>query len=343
MTGRQLERETADRVLESLRSIIGDARLLNSAPPKLSKSLVLRLFAEPSNQVRARLESTVQNTLVSLGYPAAPALVVSRDADEVVFMVMELLPGKMCVEGFGEAGLRGVSFQPVRLLPQLLRLFALPGMLAQTQLRLHALPTAPLRGALEAQAITADTLSIAGRLQSLERTLSGTELSSLQPLLGWLLSHRRPESETLVICHGDLHPFNVLVANRRVTGVIDWSQTTIAERAFDVGITKLAIATIPLNIAAPLRRAANGILYAFARRYCEEYRSRHALETAAIEYSEVLRCAERLAFLGGHLIKGVPISRQGPAGAWDSTAGVARMISHVRRLTRGQVEISPRQ
>ena len=53
-----------------------------------------------------------------------------------------------------------------------------------------------------------------------------------------------PPSDASVICHGDLHPFNILTHPDGDT-VLDWSATRIAHPAYDIAFTHLLLATLP--------------------------------------------------------------------------------------------------
>jgi hypothetical protein len=71
----------------------------------------------------------------------------------------------------------------------------------------------------------------------------------------WLAAHP-PAAAPDVICHGDLHPFNLLADGDRIT-VLDWSTTLIAPRAHDVGFTSLLLSEPPLDVpAGPARPSA---------------------------------------------------------------------------------------
>ncbi len=72
----------------------------------------------------------------------------------------------------------------------------------------------------------------------------------------WLADHP-PAPAPDVICHGDLHPFNLLADGDRVT-VLDWSNALLAPRAYDVAFTSLLLSEPPLRVPGwqrPLRQA----------------------------------------------------------------------------------------
>jgi aminoglycoside phosphotransferase (APT) family kinase protein len=74
-----------------------------------------------------------------------------------------------------------------------------------------------------------------------------------------------------VICHGDLHPFNVLADASGLT-VLDWTGAILGDPCFDVALTELLLANPPLPLPRPLApvvRAAGRLL---ARRFIAAYR-----------------------------------------------------------------------
>src|SRR5262249_44542216 len=71
---------------------------------------------------------------------------------------------------------------------------------------------------------------------------------SLEPAMTWLFDHRPTTEQRRVICHGDFHPQNILMAHGTVTGVIDWPIATVAEPAFDVASTRVILESVPLEL-----------------------------------------------------------------------------------------------
>ena len=72
----------------------------------------------------------------------------------------------------------------------------------------------------------------------LARTPTAHRLGELTPLMDWLLAHR-PPGEEHVIVHGDFGFHNLLVARDRVTAVLDWELATIGDPLVDlIGLVK---------------------------------------------------------------------------------------------------------
>lgn len=72
------------------------------------------------------------------------------------------------------------------------------------------------------------------------------------------------------ICHGDLHPFNLLVDGDRWT-ILDWSTSVIADPHHDLGFTTLMLANPPLGGPAPVRATASTIGRQIAQRFLDTY------------------------------------------------------------------------
>jgi aminoglycoside phosphotransferase (APT) family kinase protein len=78
-------------------------------------------------------------------------------------------------------------------------------------------------------------VTLGGMLDYLRDSAVRCQRDDLASAARWLIDHPLP-SEPEVICHGDLHPFNALVADGQVT-VLDWSACLLAPRAYDVAFT----------------------------------------------------------------------------------------------------------
>ena len=96
---------------------------------------------------------------------------------------------------------------------------------------------------------------------------------------GVRISHERPNSlypsthNTRVICHGDLHPFNLLVDGDDWT-LIDWSTAVVADPHYDLAFTTLMLANPPLGGPAPVRATTRMIGTRIANRFLRSYEQR---------------------------------------------------------------------
>ena len=139
--------------------------------------------------------------------------------------------------------------------------------------RLHALDPDLVRGELEQ--VREVPVSLAGQLTALARFAAEFGRPDLVGAARWLADHR-PAPAPDVICHGDLHPFNLLADGDRVT-VLDWSTALLAPRAHDVGFTSLLLSEPPLRVPGwqrPLVRMAGREL---ARRFVRGYQRQAAV------------------------------------------------------------------
>ena len=124
-------------------------------------------------------------------------------------MVMEHAPGTPLLGGLSATSI---------LAPQRAR--RLPVVLADAAVRLHPIDPEPVSRQLAAIGPPRAATSVSEFLQALTAAaddLGRPDLTGAAQLLAEL----RPAAGSEVVCHGDLHPFNVLVDGDRVT-VIDW-------------------------------------------------------------------------------------------------------------------------
>ena len=113
--------------------------------------------------------------------------------------------------------------------------------LLDAQLCLHGLDPGPLTRAL------GDAVSFEGYLTRFERRVDQGALDGLRAAMRWLRD-RRPPPAALAICHGDLHPLNILVEHGRVTGVLDWPNVVVSDPAFDLAATCNILRFVPAGL-----------------------------------------------------------------------------------------------
>ena len=263
---------------------------------------VLRPHHEPARALR---EQATQNAVADLGYPAPRVLLAAADSAAVgaPFLLMERLPGRTLLET---------------------RKLGMGTVLADLQLRLHALDSAPLAHVL-GPAVTLD-----GYLEALGHRIERGALDGLAPLLAWLRMHR-PADGALAICHGDFHPQNVLVERGEVVAVLDWPNTLVADPAFDVASTLNILRFVPAGLTSmprALRELARVFQPLLARRYLARYRRRRPIDAARLAYYQAAASLRALVRAGE--------SRQGVGGApsaLDASPYAARLLQHVRRVT----------
>jgi aminoglycoside phosphotransferase (APT) family kinase protein len=218
--------------------------------------LVARLMPDPG---AARKETIVQRAVAAAGFPTPRVRVAGGPDDGLgrAFMVMDRAAGSPAL-----SGLDGLTPAAV---PQVLRI---PGLLATSMARLHALDPGLVSGELgQAREVP---VTVPGLLAALVQLAGDSGRPDLADAGRWLSGHP-PRQAPDVICHGDLHPFNLLADGDRVT-VLDWSAALLAPRALDVGYTSLLLSEPPLHVPGwqrPLVRRFGRVL---ARRFVRAYR-----------------------------------------------------------------------
>ena len=82
-----------------------------------------------------------------------------------------------------------------------------------------------------------------------------------------------------MVCHGDLHPLNLLAVGTNVTAVIDWTGARLADPAYDVACTAVLLAQAPLAAPAVVQPALRAVGRSLARRFVKQYRRHEAIST----------------------------------------------------------------
>ena len=271
---------------------------LRGAPADRSGPLILRVFREYAGPGKALRESLVQNAVAATGYPAPRVFLTCHDASLLggEFNVMEKLPG-------------AVMFSTP--------LAAQPETLGQLHAALHQLDPTTVQQTLAAHGIDVTSVSLDGFFNWVARRINAAGYSWLRPGLDWLLAHR-PAGGRVAICHGDFHPFNILMQDGVVSGVLDWSGFRIADCALDVGATAVILA-----IAGPaLVPGAQAVDFqGFVERYLAAYEAEIPLAPARLRYFEVLRCIQAL-------LEGA----EGQA-AWRTPTIVTQLLTTIRAYT----------
>ena len=218
------------------------------APSELSGDLVARVMPD---DLFGRRETVIQREVAAQGFPA-PTVRLAGDSDDGLghpYMLMDRSRGVPLLSGL--SGARAIAS-----IPRLVR--RLPRLLASTSLELHLLDAAPVAAALRTEVPDApvDTTEMVARLRDAATQL---EVPHLVHATEWLAAHQ-PEPERVSVCHGDLHPINLLVDDLGQVTLVDWTASYISEPAFDLAFTTLMIREAPLDVPGPLipvvRRAA---------------------------------------------------------------------------------------
>jgi aminoglycoside phosphotransferase (APT) family kinase protein len=97
------------------------------------------------------------------------------------------------------------------------------------------------------------------------------------------------------LCHGDVHPGNVLLGDRG-PAVIDWTGATRGDPAGDVARTRLLLRIAPVEDYMPalVRRMQAFGRGAFVRLYLRAYRRTRPIDDDLVDRWEVVRAADRI-------------------------------------------------
>jgi aminoglycoside phosphotransferase (APT) family kinase protein len=336
----------ADELLVELRPVVGRADLAYAEAPTVltggfftenhafrladvsspwSGSMVVRLFPPVVSDDAVRREAVVQRQLAAAGFPTPPVTHFDPQArlDGRRYFVMERMAGKPLMGGIRAGTL-------LRDGPGLLRRLA--RITADQQADLHAIDPAPVVDALAGTPATVERW-----FEHLERLIDRGGVGFAAGL-DWLIANRPVERGRPVVCHGDLHPGNILVdGDGAVTAVLDWTVATIAEPSLDVGFTTMALLLAPVDAPRPVQRIMAQGGRAIARSYVRSYVARTGADVAARPYYEALRCAVELGNAASYRLA-VADGRgdHQPRPTWDSIADA--MVRYFR--ARSGVELT---
>jgi aminoglycoside phosphotransferase (APT) family kinase protein len=290
---------------------------LRGAPDGWGGDLVARVMPDPAT---ARKESAVQAEVALQGFSTPTVRLVGGPDDGLgrAFMVMDLAPGTPMVDGLDGIG-------ALAALPRLAR--RMPIALGAVMAELHRVDPAPVRARLAGfgEGAASGLTDFLARLAE-QAGLAGR--GDLVSVVGWLEANP-PPPEPEVVCHGDLHPLNVLIDAAGTTTVLDWSAAVFGPRAYDVAFTSLLLSEPPVVLPralAPVGRAAGRML---ARRFLRAYTSElgASIDPASLRWHEGVVCLRVL----------VEVATWVAAGELDERGGHPWLISgpaFAGRLTR---------
>ena len=259
---------------------------LKGATDGWDRELVARVMPDAG---LAAKETIIQAAVAAAGFPT-PVVRASGGADAGLgraYMVMDRADGSPLLGGLDRV--------PVAQVPRLLA--SIPETLAATMAELHALDPHPVADKLRGcdRAMTESEF-----VEGLEAAATVFHRSDLAGAARWFIDHPPPEVPD-VICHGDLHPFNLLVDDTGQVTVLDWSAALIGPRAYDVAFTSLMLAEPPLLVGGalrPLLRAAGRLL---SRRFVRRYRvhSGATIDRSVLAWHQAVVCLRALVEVAG--------------------------------------------
>jgi aminoglycoside phosphotransferase (APT) family kinase protein len=231
---------------------------LANVPPGADR-LVLRIMPD---QAFAAKEAVIHREVARQRFPV-PAVRLTGGSDAGLggaFVVMDHATGRMPL-----AGLDGLA--AARRLPSIAR--SLPVLLGEVTARLHSLDPGPARDALRDAAVSVPT-DAPTMLDWLRAAADDAGRADLAATARWLAANSPPSGRE-AICHGDIHPFNLLVDGDRWT-LLDWTSALIADPAFDLAYTVMVLRRPPLAAPPPVRALLYAAGTAVARRFLSAYR-----------------------------------------------------------------------
>jgi aminoglycoside phosphotransferase (APT) family kinase protein len=113
-------------------------------------------------------------------------------------------------------------------------------------------------------------------------------------LLVWLET-RKPAFDPAVVCHGDIHPFNMLVTDDGLFTMLDWTNGNLCRREYDVGFTAALLQCAPLEVPGIAERPLGAFTGALARRFVATYRQSAPINLDVVEWFEILQYGRCLA------------------------------------------------
>jgi len=234
-------------------------------PPEWAQPTVARMPPSPDRFAPLQRETRLQGWCADHGYcaPAPIALLPPGVLGECPVQVVARAPGTTMTQA--------LSTTPWRL-PRLIT------SLARTHAELHRLPLPPWAAAEQPEwSLLERRLAVVRRLAPNLAADGVPERLAAIDALTPRLSVTEP-----TICHGDFHPYNVLVHRRRLA-VIDWTDSGIGDHHGDVARTALLFELPGIAATQPAARAAmRPVGRALARRYLNAYQRRMPLDRSRL-------------------------------------------------------------
>jgi aminoglycoside phosphotransferase (APT) family kinase protein len=284
---------TAAALLDTLREATGVADLDYREPPSvlsggfwaemlrfrladppaeldLDRDLVAKIVPDPAP---GAWEAAVQRHVADAGFPTPPVRLTAPASGPLgrYVIVMDHVDGRPPMSGLRIGTV-------VSQTPSLMR--RLPDQLARMAARLHALDPAPLAAALAAVDASVAPTSAGFVAAQVDRAREFGRPDIARA--GERLLVAEPPPGPVVIAHGDLHPFNLLVTEGQ-TQLIDWTVTRIAQPGFTLGFTHLVLAHPPIALPRAGAAVVGLVGRSMAARFLRTYRSLTHGTAAAVD------------------------------------------------------------
>ncbi len=277
---------------------------LQGATGDLERPLVARVF-RPGEERRATFEATLHRLLHDAGL-SVPGILVDGVVDGRPFVLMERVPGRV-------AG--------ALILPPSAITFRIPRLMAEASAALHGVNAAPIAEAIEPVAVRA--LHPMDEMHRRVARLDAAGDRRFGEIAAWLDANA-PARVDEVVCHGDFHPWNVLIEAGAVSGVIDWANFHVAPAGYDLARSLVILTEAPVAIPLLVRPVARAIRRRIARSYLAHYRRLRPVDGASFDYW--------LAFAAtAMLVEGALAAVEGRPHLWREPANAARLCRRIEQ------------
>jgi aminoglycoside phosphotransferase (APT) family kinase protein len=296
---------------------------LDDPPVDLAGPLVLRVMPNQNAGIR---ESIVQRTVAEQGY-ATPRVVLDGVDDALggAFMVMRRVDGDDLLH---DLGLTRMVLQ----FPKVARHLA--AQLSRAAVELHELDPQPLIDRLRDVGVDVAALGVHARLEEIDAAAAAGS-TGFAELAAWLRS-RRPVMTPVVVCHGDIHPFNMLETGDGSFELLDWTNANLCRREFDVGCTAALLNCAPLEVPRIARAPLRALTTSLSQRFIKAYREQAPINLDIVEWFETLqygRCLAEVAL--------APIKNDGIVGARHPfRISAPAMIHQLQIITDVRVDVT---
>lgn len=284
-------------------------------PPGWPRQLVARIMPEADV---ARKETIVQAAIAASGFPTPAVRLAGGPGSSLgrAYMVMDRAVGSPLFPGLHGVGTIAAGARQAGRLPQIL---------AASMAALHAIDPQPVRDQLRDLGDVPVTLC--GFLGAQRHAAERFRRDDLARAAQWLIDHPRPPA-TEVLCHGDLHPFNLLADGSRVT-ILDWTACLLAPRAYDVAFTTCMLSDPPLSLPGPLRPLARRAGRVLAARFIRHYagQSDAAVGSDDLRWHQAVVCLRALVETASWADDGTIDRRLGHPWLTSSRALTARLAA----------------
>jgi aminoglycoside phosphotransferase (APT) family kinase protein len=252
---------------------------LEDAPPEFRGTLVLRLTHDDDETVR---EAVIQHGVAERGV-AAPAVLIRGPSTSALGRPYVISPW-----------MSGSAFDDlVRPRTAIGAFRRIAGQLAETMRAIHDVNTEEIRDQLAASGWSGDRLGSVAALDEVERHIADLEAPDLARGAARLRAEM-PSFGQPVVCHGDLHPLNLLYDGNDVVAVLDWELARLADPAFDVARSAMLLRMAPYPMAKAVRVVVSPIAARLASSFIRRYRALRPLAEQSLRWHDALHCLRTL-------------------------------------------------